>query len=316
MQLSQNIHRILVPAAIAEIAVGQRPVNGKYAVQRDGYHVAKDLQFIGFYCILKSLSKPGIIYEVSRQIDELKSLTNMGARTIYYYLKECHKRKYLIYKKNQVQLHSWDCLFDYYAGELHDYGLEQSPYLNRFIPIEYEQDNKLHTPRYLMILAEVKHNQAKQAYMIEKKLETIQNHQDQSSASMQKKEPTETKAVTLFQWILLYRSGSFVGSEDTSAFYCLNACLNRGLKGFKKSFQFKHKHRVTYLKNQMEKRELVVINRDNRVYDLTSALRPGGPSPKFHPIYDALKLRAGYCLPDDLVIIDQMAKSQMQSKAA
>lgn len=300
----------MIPAAIAEIAVSQRPVCGKYKTKREGYHVATDLQYIGFYCILKSLTKSGQLQGITKQIEKLMTYTNMGERTIYYYLKECQKRKYLVYTKNNVKLNTWDCLFDYYREEIINRGLDFKAYFNKFKTVTYEIDNKQHSPRYIVILAEVDHNQDKQAWMIEQRLENIRNHEDQT-LPVNKKNSKEVATTALFKWINFYISGTFVGSEDLSEFYSLNACTNRGLKGITKAFQFKSKYRVTYLKHQMEKRGFVTIKRNMKVFDPTSSIRPDlGSKPKFKAVYDTLRLRPGHHLPDSWIIINHKSKEE------
>jgi hypothetical protein len=264
-----QLHTVIIPCHLAEYAVYQRATCGKYAAKTGkGYHVATELQYIAFFCILKSYSKDsGRIQSWTQDIDGLMAITNLSRRAIYSYIKKLHELELIrlnpTFDKREkwadFSLISWDKLAE-------KYGYSELKY-QAFIPVTYECFNEKQTPKYVLIQAEIIANQRKQAYMIAKK-----NRNHNQNYAPQKKEKknednspercmAEAKQV-LLKWTSVFKSINLDKRESEDEVKAMlsqfvstiNPSINRGLAGYMRAFNFKDLYRSIYLKKQLEKR--------------------------------------------------------------
>ncbi|MCF8255381.1 MAG: hypothetical protein K9H61_02385 [Bacteroidia bacterium] len=284
-----STYQIIIPATLAEIAVSKREINGKYAVKTGkGYRVATELHYLSFFCILKAYSpNSGHIHQWTDELETLMSISNLSRRGLYKYINKL-KEMELIYpdkiqsdgrrKLSSFSMVSWDRLAEKYELDT----------FKKFIPIVYEKDNQDHHPKYLLIKAEIQHNQDKQAYMIGKKCKRFkQNYAQQqdpdfpshkATTKLPNSTPDKDRA-TAFEigslWTKLfrgYKADTTSESEDeySASFYNfiskINPSINRGLEGFRRSYSFSDLHRSIYLKKQLEKRGFGTFKRSIKIY--------------------------------------------------
>lgn len=265
---SSNTHTVIIPAPLAGISVGLRETCGKYAVKTGkGYHVATELHYLSFFCILKSWSpNSGMIINWTDNLEELKAISNLSRRAVYSYIKKLHALGLIIPSPSPVdrrekyksfRMISWDKLADKYNYSGHQY--------KDFITVTYEKNNELHHPKYLIVQAEIQANQTKQAYMIAKKSAQFKqnsaNGENKIKVATSAKECLAIAKQTLEKWCALYqnlpidKSKSAVDLDDTKQFMStINPAINRGLWGFKRSYNFKQIQRSSYLKKQLVRR--------------------------------------------------------------
>jgi hypothetical protein len=282
----QPFYQIIVPETLAKLAVSKRAINGKYAKKESGYLVVTHVQYLAFFCMLKSLTKSGYITNYHEQIEELKAVTNLAKSTIYSYINECKKMDLLKVTRNQIQLVKWTK-----ACELFDIPCE------RFVNVTYQLNNPLHKPRYILSIAEQKANIHAQAYMSLKKF--VQSYYPDNSEAHIKAimklavdNPTALVKAALEKrknWITKFQNGvdnvepeSVFGDVPADYFLMENRHLWRGTRGMLKAFGLnpakeknpRRKRTITYYKHQLERRGLATIKRENKVFTEVTGYRP------------------------------------------
>lgn len=314
---------------MAELAVSKRETCGKYAVKTgQGYHVATELQFLGFFCILKSLSpNSGQLTDWQEDIDSMMAVTNLSRRGIYAYIQKlqtmelitAHKAIDLDKRKkwSNISLVSWERLAE-------KYGYADRKY-QEFIPVTYEKFNEKQTPKYILIHAEMLSNQRKQAYMIEKKHRKATQNYAQEENQYQKAKPIKDKLSEakkfLLKWTSLYCSvpldqskseGDYQSEETKQLLSYINPSINRGLFGIQRGYNFKDIQRSIYMKKQVVARGFgtfaktkIYSNVMNRApkYIITdhSGDIPMQTKCSMKGIYDRIGKRSGVWLTDSFI---------------
>lgn len=266
----QELHTVIIPSPLAELAVSKRETCGKYATKTGkGYHVATELQFLSFFCILKSLSpNTSQLSEWQEDMDSMMAVTNLSRRAIYGYMHklkalglittdkavDLDKRK----KWTNISLISWEKLAE-------KYGYSNNKY-QEFIPVTYEKFNEKQTPKYILIQAEILTNKRKQAYMVAKKYRKLNTGNYAQEATERKKSKSvkdftlEAKRV-LLNWTSLYCSvpldqsksegEEYHNAENKQLLSKINPSTDRGLFGFCRSYNFKGLYSSIYMKKQI-----------------------------------------------------------------
>lgn len=301
-------YQIKIPAALAEITVSKREVNGNYAVKTGkGYRVATELHYLSFFCILKAYSpNSSYIRYWSDEIDYVMSITNLSRRGIYKYLNKLKEMELLIpdaiqgdgrRKLSSFTLISWERLAEKY--ELKEF--------NKFIEIQYDKDNKDHHPKYLIIQAEILHNKEKQEYMLLKKVDKFfQNYAQQNEPDFpshkkrsRKAKPskelskTEVMKLNLLYAKLFKEYEADITSESEEecklAFFAyvltLNTSTDRGLGGLMRSYFFTDLHRSIYMKKQLVKRKFGIFKKQVKLYSDVGNRAPSYLVPKADGTY-------------------------------
>lgn len=282
-----NQYKIIVPATLAQAVVSERAVSGKYAVKTGkGYRVATKLHYLSFFCILKAYSPhSGHIMFWHEEIDHLMSITNLSRKGIYNYLNKLVELELIepryIKQRNRLKeftLISWERLAKKF---------ELDPF-EKFIEITYDKDNRDHHPKYLIIQAEILHNQDKQAYMIAKKCKRFKRNYAQDNNSPEeyiKKYSKKSSSASqlddklvanqaLIKFAKLFKDekqpDQCESEDETTAFNNflrkINPNINRGLAGFMKAYFFTDLHRSIYLKKQLVKRKLGIFKQGVKIY--------------------------------------------------
>ena len=330
MLINETTNELIVPESIAKLSVGMRSINGKYATKGKGYLVTTHIQFIGFYCMLKSMTTSGILYDIGQQMDELKQYTNLAQSTIYQYINKCESLELLTHRNHNVKLVSWQKACDIFEVPC-----------ERFIPVQYTLGNKAHQAKYVLSIAEQKSNMAAQSYSLLKKY--IQSYypvdngaQTQSLINMAANSPDELIKTALAKrnsWLVRYKNGIETcepenGIENLPAEYFLleNRHIWRGTRGLLKSFGLqadvkdtKRKRTITYFKHQLVKRGLAEIKRENKIYSsvryrpaLNSTMIDGQVvKVGFKDIYEPQFKAVGCWLPDAIIPTEMIGKDQI-----
>jgi hypothetical protein len=282
-------HTIHLPESLATLAVSKRDICGKYTTTESGYLVVTHAQYIGFYCMLKSLSKSGIIRNFNQQITHLQSITNLAPSTIYKYINECIKLDLLSNEKGNIKLAKWSAvcaLFDLPC--------------QRFVQVTYQTNNTLHKPKYILHMAEQAANMQAQSYMALKKF--FQSYYPETSEAYIQKlkelainKPTQLIGAAIGKrnaWVSKFINGvekcepesEFDNTDNVPVAYFLqeNRHIFRGTRGMLKAFGLnpnnevnpKRKRTITYYKHQLEKRGLASIKRNNITYTNCVGYRP------------------------------------------
>lgn len=334
MTAEVTYNTITVPESLATYAVGQRAICGKYVTSDTGYYVTTQLSYIGFFCMLKSMTKSGLIREYHSQIEAIKSITNLAKSTIYSYISKCKDLELITVTKCNLQLVKWSKACDIF----------EVPCI-RFVSVTYQTNNPLHKPKYVLAIAEQKANMAAQSYSVLKKF--VQNYYPADEAEQHIKKiqhlatsnPTELISAALNKrsvWVSKFKKGvencaPESKHDDIECDYFLqeNRHIWRGIRGMVKAFNLnpsneqnpRRKRTITYFKHQLENRGLATIKRNNKIYS-TVGYRPAAQvfnmdgtieKVSIKSIYNNDNQQAGMWLPDIIMPAD-MFENQQQNE--
>jgi hypothetical protein len=331
MTAEVTYNTLVIPESLATYAVGQRAICGMYATTDNGYYVTTQLSYIGFFCMLKSMTKSGIIKNYHAQVEDIKAITNLAKSTIYSYISKCKELELISVTKCNLNLVKWSKACDVFDVPC-----------TRYVSVTYQTNNPLHKPKYVLAVVEQKVNMAAQAYSVLKKF--VQNYYPADIAEGHVKQirhlatsnPVELVTLALSKraaWVSKFKKGvencapeTKFDDNDNDVFLTENRHIWRGLRGMVKAFNLnpnneqnpRRKRTVTYFKHQLENRGLATIKRNNKVYS-NVGYRPAAQvfnidgtieKVSIKSIYSNDNKQAGMWLPDMIIPSDMFENEQ------
>lgn len=239
-----------IPQGLAKQIVCERELRTKYQTNRL-------VRVYGFYLALKTVTTANKIQGYNQQISELCNYTKTSRASFYNYLNKAEALKLLTRKNGDLFLASWEQIFA-------EHGLSQKS----FITFNYDLQNKLQTPEYLIAAAEIQENQNAQIYAICKKIDNnpllkfrMNIHEDANLQTIHRLQ--QEQKISFLHGI---PSGSEIGYD---LLHSLNVDFQRSWRKLRVDFGYKSKLSVTYLKRQLQIRGIAQVS--HRI--LTSKLK-------------------------------------------
>lgn len=243
---NSNILTLKIPVALARYAMTERKQVNTYTTNRF-------LKNITSFIILKAASPYGVIKNYAKQLDYLAALCQCERQTIKKRLQWCADQQLITFEGSDIRLKSWKQISNLLYIDLKQY---------ETINYNYEQDKNIH----LRIFAtEIKDNQAKQLYMIQKKLRENPALKQKIVTRLLHCGADRSKLNDLNYMLNAMRklfSASFIVEPETHALMNeVRPFLNRSINRIATAWDFKSKQLVSYYKRMMQSSAIATIHK-------------------------------------------------------
>lgn len=229
-----------IPVGLASFLVNKREV-------RNVYQTNRAIKVYGFFALLKTISTSGVIKNYHAQIGDIGQLTKKSRCSVYTYINQCRNLGLLSVGAKDLYLTGWQKVV-----ELTD---ELASYTGGYTILAYDPEKEKQTPEYFIYAAEIKENQDRQTNAVKREIE---NNLPLASRLGVQQSVDHSHVVTL-QKLQAFTYVNGKSENDYPLIHSIRADVQRTAKTLRKTYGFKSRRSVKYLKMQLRIRQLAII---------------------------------------------------------
>ncbi len=275
--------KIHIPYDLARLAVWQRKTVTHY--QTNSLIKALDT-----WLVLKHETRSGWLQGWNRQKDYLLKICKIGESVFRTRLRILRDLKLIKYDRHSIKICSWDQLAATLEIDVHSK-----------LTIQYDLNDNKRIQDWI-IAAEIKDNQARQSYMVIKKVYENPVHKNAVTSALIRagadKARIKDPVYVLTMLKAIYLADFVQASAIHSLMIEIRPDTNRGVRGMANAWKFKHPCSVSYWKKILQKSGIIDISKlkvksENRVRNASC-----------HVEWDEIDKQTILCFCDQIIILE------------